>query len=173
MSSASVGRLLEDVRPQEPEDPLEGVAPVLAALPAMALVVVPVDLVGLALDLERLDHPLGHQRDDALVLATVQEQQRRLDPLGSVDRGAAPEELRQCRVVGRAHHLEQVQASRPVAVAEALRDLGIAVEVDAGREHRGLLDERAQDHVAAIRPAEDREAPVGPGLFLRPSGRRR
>ena len=78
---------------QEADDPLVGVAPVLSALPAVALVVVPVDLVGLALDLERLDHALGHQRDDALVLAAVQDQQRGLDPLGAVDGGAAPEEL--------------------------------------------------------------------------------
>ena len=77
---------------QEREDAGERVAPVLA-LPAVALVVVPVDLVDLALDLEGLDHPLGHERHDPLVLAPVEDQQRRLDPLGAVDRRSAPVDL--------------------------------------------------------------------------------
>src|SRR5918995_3981607 len=93
-------RLLEDVRPQEPHDALVRVASVLAPLPAMALVVVPVDLVRLALDLERLDHPFGHEGDDALVLAAVEDQQRRLDPLGAIDRRASSEQLAPGRVVG-------------------------------------------------------------------------
>src|SRR4029077_1573593 len=96
-------RLVEDVTLQEREDPVERVAPVLAPLPAVALVVVPVDLVELVLDLERLDHPLRHQRNDALVLAAVEEQQRRLDPLRLIDRGPAPEELRLARIVRLAH----------------------------------------------------------------------
>ena len=54
-------------------------------------------------------------------------------------------------------------------MTEALGDLRVAVQVDPGGEHRGLLDEGAQDHVAAVRPAEDRELPVRPRLFLRPA----
>src|SRR6187551_538584 len=90
---ALLGRLVEDVGLEEGQDALVGVAPVLAAFPAVALVVVPVDLEALALDLERLDHPLGHQRDHALVLAPVEDQQGRLDPFRAVDRGAAPVDL--------------------------------------------------------------------------------
>src|SRR5262249_21735053 len=50
--------IVEQVAPEERPDPVERVAAVLAALPAVALLVVPVDLVVLALDLERLDHLL-------------------------------------------------------------------------------------------------------------------
>ena len=71
---------------QEVHGALEAVAPVLGTLPAMLLLVVPVDLVMLALDLERLDHALGHERHDALVLATVEDEERRLDALRAVDR---------------------------------------------------------------------------------------
>src|SRR5207253_10203201 len=59
-----VGGHLEDMRPQEVADAAERVAPVVTRLPAVALVVVPVDLVVLALDLEGFDHLLGHQRHD-------------------------------------------------------------------------------------------------------------
>src|SRR6187549_1268225 len=127
---ALLGRLVEDVGLEEGQDALVGVAPVLAPLPAVTLVVVPVDLVALALDLERLDHPLGHQRHDPLVLAAVEDEQRRLDPLGAIDRGAAPVGLLAGRVVGRAHHLVQVEPAGAIAVAIALGDLGVAVQVD-------------------------------------------
>jgi hypothetical protein len=109
----------------------------------MALVVVPVDLVDLVLDLERLDHALGHQRHDPHVLAPVQDQQRRLDPLGTVDRGATPVRVASLRIIGHAHHLLEIEATGPVTVTEALGDLRIAVEIDTRRPQRGLLDERA------------------------------
>src|SRR5439155_192448 len=92
LRNALVGDRLEvvhQVAPQEQPDPVERVAPVLAFLPAVALVLVPVDLVVLPLDLEGLDHLLGHERDDALVLAAVEDQQRRLDRLGPIDGRAA------------------------------------------------------------------------------------
>jgi hypothetical protein len=88
------------VAAEEREDPVEGVAAVLAALPAVALVVVPVDLVVLALDLERLDHALSHERHDPLVLAAMEDQHGRLDALGPVDGRAAPVELLALRLVG-------------------------------------------------------------------------
>src|SRR4029079_15437196 len=111
--------LVEDVALQEREDPVERVAPVLPLVPAVALVVVPLDLVELVLDLERLHHPLGHQRDDALVLAAVEEQQGRLDPLRPVDRRPTVEELRLARVVRLAHLASQVEPAGPIAVTEA------------------------------------------------------
>src|SRR6185369_17797450 len=78
--------IVHEMAPEERPDPVEGVAPVLAALPAVALVVVPVDLVELALDRKRLDHLLAHQWHDPPVLATVEDEQRRLDPLRTVER---------------------------------------------------------------------------------------
>ena len=47
--------LLEQVAAKELQASLPGIAPVLALLPAVRLVVVPVELVVLALDLEGLD----------------------------------------------------------------------------------------------------------------------
>ena len=54
-------------------------------------------------------------------------------------------------------------------MAVALGDLRIAVQVDAGAPQRRLLDERAQDHVAAVRPAVDGQPAVRPGLLGRPA----
>ena len=65
----------------------------------------------------------------------------------------------------------QVETSQPVAVAVALGDLGVAVQVDPGLPHARLLDQRAQDHVAAVRPAEDREPAIRPRLAGRPTRR--
>ena len=157
------------MRSQEPERALERVAPVLTAFPAVGLVVVPVDLVGLVLDLERLDHPLGHERDDPLVLATVEDEQRGLDPLGAIDRRAASIQLRAGGVVGLAHHPFEIQSAGPVTAPVALGDLRVAVQVHARRPHRRLLDQRREDQVAAVRPAVHREPTVRPRLVEGPS----
>src|SRR4051812_31599262 len=145
-----VGRLVEDVRLQEREDPFERVAPGLALLPAVAFLVVPLDFVPLALDLERLDHPLGHHRHDPLVLAAVDEQERRLDPFRPVDGRPATIGLEASCIVRRAHHLVQIEPAEPVPVAIAFRDLRIAIQVDAGAPEGWLFDEGAEDHVATI-----------------------
>ena len=69
-----------------------------------------------------------------------------------------------------AHLLLEIEAARPVAVPEALGDVRIAVQVDPGSPQAGLLDERAQDHVAAVRAAVDGQPAVRPGLLLDPAG---
>src|SRR5664280_3374303 len=89
---------------QPGEDAAEGVAAVLAPLPAMGLVGVPVHLVVLALDLERLDHLLRHERDDAAILPPVEQEERRLDPLGAIERRATPVELGLPGIVQGPHH---------------------------------------------------------------------
>src|SRR6476619_6237560 len=58
--------VLRQMRLEEGEDARERVTAVLALLPAVALVVVPLDLVDLVLDLQGLDHALGHERRDPL-----------------------------------------------------------------------------------------------------------
>src|SRR5215204_3239270 len=113
------GGLGWDVGPQEAQDALERIPSILATLPAMGLVVVPLDLVGLALDLERLDHPLGHERHHPLVLASMEEQQRRLDALGAMDGRAPPIALGTLGRIGVPHHLLEIESPRPVPAPEA------------------------------------------------------
>ena len=109
------------------------------------------------------------KRDDPRVLAPVQDQQRGLDPLGAVDRGSSAVQLGLRRVVRRAHHALELEPPEAVTVAEALGDLRVAKQVDAGPPHRRLLDERRQHQVPAVRATEDGQPPIRPRLLGRPS----
>lgn len=136
-------RLVQHVGLEEREDPFVGVPPVLPALPAVAFFLVPVDFVAFSFDLERFHHPLGHERDDPFVLAPVEDQQRGLDAFGAIHGRAATVSLDPARVVGRAHHLVQVETAHAVAVAVALGDLRITEEVHAGPPQLWLVHEGA------------------------------
>src|ERR1035437_9648286 len=156
--------LVEQMAPQEFDAALPGVAPVLALLPAVQFFIVPMDLVVLALDLERLDDLLRHQRHHTLVLAAMQDQQRRLDTLGLVQGGTAPVGSRGLGVVRLAHHPLEIDPTRAVAVPVALRDLRVAIQIDAGEPQRGLLGENAERHVATVRGAVVSQTTVAPRL---------
>ena len=53
-------------------------------------------------------------------------------------------------------------------MAVALGDLRVAEQVDAGPPHRGLLDERRQHQVPAVRATEDDQPSIRPRLLGRP-----
>ena len=134
----------------------------------MLLVVIPVDLVMLALDLERLDDLLGHHRRDALVFAAVEDEEGRLNALRSIQRRATAIRRRSLRVVRLAHHPLQVDPTGPIAVAIALGDLRVAVQVDAGPPQRWLLGQDAERHVAAVRSPVVGQPAIAPRLGGRP-----
>ena len=98
----------------------------------------------------------------------MEDEQWRLDPLGTVDRGSAAVQLGLRWVVRGAHHPLQVEASGAVAVAVALGNLRVAEQVDAGPPRRGLLDERRQHEYPPYEPPKATVLPIRPRLFGRP-----
>src|SRR6185312_11638864 len=115
---------------------------------AVRFALVEVALEELALDRQRLNHLLRHQRYNALVVAAVQDQQRRCDLLRRVERRAAS--VRLSLFIRRAHLAVQIEPADAVAVPVAFSDLGVAGQIDAAAEGLRRGRQRTEHEVAAV-----------------------